>query len=246
MLGFGKVPGVLVTREVEDALLDGIANQEPGEESWIITPYSTMDKLGTIRRAITEASKIDAQIKFVVRDEAEQVKSAENGLKEARGFGLELFALHRLHAKLYWFENQFGIVTSANLVDGSFEASTEIGLIVPDGGLHKELRRWISREIEPNVRTVGASRGGRTSRPRAAPKARGQGGAAGKGSGHCIRCGKAIPQDLEKPYCFTHFKSWVIYSNPEYVEKHCHLCGTEAKTSMVKPRCYACFKKGAS
>ena len=91
MLRIGKVPYLLNTREIEDALLNGIASQEQGEESWIITPYSTMDKLGTIRRAITEACKRDVQMRFVVRDESEQVKSAVNGLKESLELGLEIF-----------------------------------------------------------------------------------------------------------------------------------------------------------
>lgn len=247
MLGIGKVPEVLGTREIEDLLLRGIAEQRPSEEAWIITPYSTMDKLGTIRRGITEACRMDVRMKFVVRDEPDQVTSAEKGLREARDLGLELFAFQRLHAKLYWFENQFGIVTSANLVDGSFEASTEIGLLVPSGGLHRELRDWIAKVIEPGMRPVGISKARTTSAPREqiTSKSRGQVGAAVQGGGSCIRCGTSIPRDLNKPYCLTHFKSWAIYSNPEYEEKHCHLCGREAKTTMVRPRCYACFKESA-
>jgi hypothetical protein len=242
MLGIGKVPEVLGTREIEDLLLRGIAEQRPGEEAWIITPYSTMDKLGTIRRGITEACRMDVRVRFVVRDEPDQVTSAEKGLREARELGLELFAFQRLHAKLYWFENQFGIVTSANLVDGSFEASTELGLFVPCGGLHRELREWIVKVIEPGLRPVGGSKRHIASGPKVSAPSHSQNRASVQEGGHCIRCGANIPKDLDRPYCLTHFKSWAIYSNPNYEEKHCHLCGGEAKTTMVKPKCYVCFK----
>ncbi len=246
MLGIGKVPELLDTRQIESALLEGLATAAPGEESWIITPYSTMDKLSSVRRGITEACKREVQLRFVVRDEPEQVESASRGLMEAMGEGMELFALHRLHAKLYWFEKNFGILTSANLVDGSFEKSTEVGLLVPFGGLHEQLRGWIESNIEQTMRPIAGEfqssrlNGHTRLNPnRKVPSKDPQGG-------YCIRCGKGIPADPKKPFCYDHYKNWSAFSNPNYEEKFCHICGRTAETSMARPMCYTCFKRRAS
>ncbi len=245
VFGLSGSPRVMATRQVEECLNENIADLQEGDEAWVITPYATMGALGHQRRALAEASKRGGIISFVVRDEASQVGPAERDLLEACSNGMRLYGFHRLHAKLYWFENGDAIVTSANLIDGSFEASTEIGICVPGGSLHGELRNWITIEIEPQLRLLGASKKGRSTTPRNTAQSRHQASAVAQGSGRCIRCGKSIPKDLSRPYCLAHYKSWAMYSNPEYGEKQCHICGIEAKTSMEKPRCYACFKKNA-
>lgn len=245
VFGFGSTPRVLGTREIEECLNDNIADLLEGDEAWIITPYATMGALGHQRRALAEASKRGAHISFVVRDETAQVGPAERDLAEACSNGMRLYRFHRLHAKLYWFAHGTAIVTSANLVDGSFESSTEIGIFVPGGGLHEQLREWIRKEIEPGLKPIVAPGKHGTSGLKIDARSRGRVGASANHGGHCIRCGKNIPRDLDKPYCLEHFKSWAVYSNPEYEEKHCHLCGRDAKTSMMRPRCYACFKERA-
>jgi len=243
MLGFGSSIELLDTKSIEDELHEGIRAMAEGEEAWIITPYSTMDKLGTIRRAIVQACSHQANVKMVVRDEPEQVQSAVASQAEAIALGLEIHALHRLHAKLYWFENQFSIVTSANLVDGSFESSTELGLLLRGGGIHDGLREWIQDEIEPRMRLVSDVMPDRPKRVLARNRISAGSAEPRRVAGHCIRCGTSIPVNVAKPYCLAHFKSWSNYSNPDYTEKYCHTCGTAKATSMAKPQCYECFRK---
>ena len=217
VFGRDTTPDVLTTREVEECLNSNIAVLREGDEAWIITPYATMGALGPQRRALAEASKRGANISFVVRDEAAQVGPAERDMAEACANGLKLYKLHRLHAKLYWFENGDAIVTSANLVDGSFEASVEVGICVPGGALHAVLRDWIEGEIEPKLKRVGVD------------------------EGHCIRCGDSVEFNPSKPYCPSHYAIWAQFSNRDYEEKFCHKCGARGPSTMGRPLCPKCF-----
>lgn len=217
VFGLGGGPIVLATREVEECLNVNISELMGGDEAWIITPYATMGALGHQRRALAEAAKRGANISFVVRDEVAQVGPAERDLAEARANGLKLYKFHRLHAKLYWFERGDAILTSANLVDGSFEASTEVGICVPGGGLHYDLRDWIQKVIEPGLKSVGAA------------------------EGYCIRCAERVEFNPGAPYCRPHYTVWAQFSNRDYEEKFCHKCGTRGPSTMGRPLCPKCF-----
>lgn len=241
VLGFGRGPDLLATREIEDSLLLAIGELDAGREAWLITPYLTIDKLSTLRRQITEACKRGAIVNVVVRDEPDQVNPAKTGFKEALSHGLNLYAFHRLHAKVYWFNDHFSIITSANLVDGSFEGSTEIGMITEPGSLHDNIRGWIAEVLEPGLKTISHQQQSRPRAPKPKPTPKPSGGKGG--NGHCIRCGKAIPLNIERPYCLEHYRIWEQYRNPDYEEKVCHACGKPGKPTMAKPVCYECYKK---
>jgi phosphatidylserine/phosphatidylglycerophosphate/cardiolipin synthase-like enzyme len=235
VFGIGRAPQLLATRDIEVCLTDLLNSIEENEEAWIITPYATMKQLSSQRRAIAEAAKRKANISFVVRDEENQVTPVKEDLSEAISSGLKVFSFFRLHAKVYWFEKTACILTSANLVDGSFEASTEIGLVIDAGNsLHDQVREWIKVEIEPGLKKIFLNSDVKQQNFKNRYS----------NNGHCIRCNKEIEYNQEKPYCVEHYKSWGKYSNPEYTEKYCHKCGKEYETSMKKPICFQCFKKG--
>lgn len=246
MLGFGKGLKVLTTREIEDAFMLGLQESKHDEDVWIISPYNTIDKLGTIRRAITEACKRGVRVKYVVRDETAQVDGARLALEEAMENGLELFALERLHAKLYWFDGQFAIVTSANMVDTSFDKSTELGLQVPTSGLFEDLRKWINDKVIPDGRRVrGGTRAASSTSERSPSPKKDATPRAVRNDGYCLRCGKGIPLNRNAPYCLDDYKVWVQFGNTGFVEKYCHACGGKFETTMDRPVCRTCFKKFA-
>jgi len=62
-------------------------------------------------------------------------------------------------------------------------------------------------------------------------------------TGYCIRCGKNIVFDLDKPLCPTCFKSWSKYMDDLYQENYCHACGNEHETSLSKPLCVYCYRQ---
>jgi hypothetical protein len=55
--------------------------------------------------------------------------------------------------------------------------------------------------------------------------------------GFCIRTGKEIPFNVNKPMEYEAFKMWNKYKDGDYIEKYCHFSGelAEGKTSVNKP-----------
>ena len=64
-----------------------------------------------------------------------------------------------------------------------------------------------------------------------------------KTSGFCIRCGKEMELNPNKPLCSKCYPIWAKYSDPDYPEKYCHICGKESEQTYAKPVCYTCYKK---
>lgn len=56
-------------------------------------------------------------------------------------------------------------------------------------------------------------------------------------SGFCIRTGKPIPFNPQRPMSKEAFDSWNKFKNPDYPEKYCHKTGqpSNGKTSMNRP-----------
>lgn len=56
-------------------------------------------------------------------------------------------------------------------------------------------------------------------------------------TGYCIRTGKEIPFNVEKPMCYEAYKEWSKYNNPVYPEKYCHFSGeiSNGETSVKHP-----------
>jgi RNA polymerase-binding transcription factor DksA len=55
--------------------------------------------------------------------------------------------------------------------------------------------------------------------------------------GYCIRTGKEIAFNIEKPMEYEAFKMWNKYKDPDFPEKYCHFSGelSNEKTSVNKP-----------
>jgi len=60
-------------------------------------------------------------------------------------------------------------------------------------------------------------------------------------SGHCIRCGKGIRHDTDRPLCSSCFNSWAKWGNEDYEESFCHTCGRSWTTSKARPECKNCY-----
>lgn len=57
------------------------------------------------------------------------------------------------------------------------------------------------------------------------------------GNGYCIRTGKEIPFNIEKPMEYEAFKMWNKYKNSDFAEKYCHFSGevSNGETSVKNP-----------
>ena len=47
-------------------------------------------------------------------------------------------------------------------------------------------------------------------------------------TGYCIRTGKSIPLNIDKPFSKNAFKKWDLYRDVEYPEKYCHFSGEKS------------------
>ena len=56
-------------------------------------------------------------------------------------------------------------------------------------------------------------------------------------TGFCIRTGKEIPFNIEKPMSYEAYKMWNKYKDADYSEKYCHFSGelSNGETSVNKP-----------
>ncbi|AZJ36625.1 phospholipase D family protein [Tenacibaculum singaporense] len=55
--------------------------------------------------------------------------------------------------------------------------------------------------------------------------------------GYCIRTGREIPFNPDKPFSLSAYRMWDVYGNYDYPENYCHKTGKESygKTSMASP-----------
>lgn len=235
---FGRIDvEVMDARATEQAILHVIRKAQEGEQLWLISPYASYDKLGTIRREIEGACDRKVEVFVVVRDEPEQTDGALAALRSAVAKGLELLAVERLHAKIYWSTSRV-VFGSANLLDGSFDKSVEIGFKAKAGSLHERIGAFIDEEVAAKARKL-SSDGKRASVPRKPPAQR---SAVASRGGHCIRCAAGIPLNVGRPYCREHYEAWAKYKNPDYKDAFCHGCGAKFAASMARPLCPTCYR----
>ena len=151
----------------------------------------------------------------------------------ARLDNLSLQFLGNLHAKCFFNEERM-VITSMNLYDFSEQHNREMGVLITardDKDVFKEAveeaKLIVNLSEKTDSRTI-------KSRDYSYHK---------KQNGCCIRCGKAIPCDLEKPFCLGCFNVWVRYKDRYWGERFCHTCGKPAETSKAEPQCYLCYRK---
>jgi len=171
----------------------------------------------------------------------------------------------RLHAKFYANEKA-SMITSMNLYDFSMNNNIEFGVLSRRSGFFKSITNMFSDEIslddqasylvsetidnaeliyhkeaifekkllqkkyvKSKVKVDKTKKFFISSNAPKIPK--------GIPTGYCIRTGKEIPFDLEKPFTEDAYRSWTRYKNPNYPERYCHKTGkpSNGKTCLSKP-----------
>jgi len=148
---------------------------------------------------------------------------------------ISLYYLSNLHAKCYLNESN-AIVTSLNLHEYSQKTNREMGALAninDDPTFYED----VLREAEIIINSADpVKRNGLTEKfPISidiASKSKSK-----THYGYCIRTGKEIPFDTDKPFCYEAFNTWSIYRDPNYPEKYCHFSGerSNGETSFDKP-----------
>jgi hypothetical protein len=217
----------------------------------LISPYIKLSAPFLERLQYTDKKNI--KITVVCREE-ELSSEVKSDLKQINN--LELCFLKNLHAKCFYNEESM-VITSLNLYDYSqqnnremgilvsikddpevfLEAKSEADFIVDSASVNKkskikdviEASNTILKEVNKFFNTdLDIGNKSKT---------------AIKKAGHCIRCGKSIPQNIEKPYCLGCFGAWEEWENPDYKESYCHTCGKQTTTTMNKPLCRTCYQR---
>lgn len=140
---------------------------------------------------------------------------------------LKIYNLPNLHAKIYLNESKC-IIGSMNFSEASEINNTELGVLLSlandresfeDAKAHcMDILSMASLEFQEdkNIKPVF----GRSDQ-----------------TGYCIRSGKKIPLDHEKPFCYEAYQEWSFWGNADYAENFCHFTGEKSngKTSMSNP-----------
>lgn len=230
VFGFGKKTEsaweLIDTKNTEAKLLSLITTAK--ENLVLVTPWATLGELGSIRRTILLAIQRGVKTTLIIRDEDKTIAKVVEDAKELLSAGMNLYTVQRLHAKVYWSEQQ-ALLTSANLIEGSFDKSVEFGLLVTGGDLHAQVRDFIKNL--PLARQFSTERHSKKSK---------------RDNGFCIRCRKEIPLSEAQPYCRPHYEVWAEYENPDYKDRYCHGCGEEFPATKRKPLCRTCFNEQRS
>ncbi|MBU1921432.1 phospholipase D family protein [bacterium] len=223
----------LRTSAVTNNLEELIINSK--EKLYLVTPFLKISE--RVKGLIAERDRARVEIRIIYgKTELQPAEAEWIGSLESTS----IFFCENLHAKCYISETQ-AILTSMNLYEASQVNNYEMGIIVlkeEDGELYKDISDETLRILQQSSKvqvTVQRDEGNKVketkkARPSASEK------------GHCIRCGKEVKQNIEKPYCLDCFKTWSQFENPEYEEKFCHNCGKPNKSTMLKPVCYPCYK----
>jgi len=231
----------LKTNELSVAIENLITNSK--DRLYLISPYFALSPM--MKRAIQKLDNTNAQITVVCRKEEKMTINTEDleFLQKLRF--KNILSLEYLHAKCYMNENT-AIVTSLNLLDVSQQRNWEMGFIIDkidDAPIYEKIKNYVddilgeSKPLQYELKKV--------EKPVSAPKKiENIKEISGKlVSGFCIRCGKEMELNPNKPLCTRCYPIWANKSDRTYPEKYCHVCGKESKQSVEKPVCYPCFKK---
>ena len=203
----------------------------------LISPYLKVND--RLRELLEDRDRLKLDVRIVYGKNELQPDESE-WLKDRRSIRLSF--CKSLHAKCYMNEEE-AIVTSMNLYEFSQVNNNEMGIYVTrssDPELFREIYEECQRlvrtgdEVQISVEKVKKESGNPA---KAAPAKE------GRASGHCLRCGEAIPLNKKRPYCTTDYEKWAKYENAEYEDAFCHGCGKDHPASMKKPMCRDCYAK---
>lgn len=204
-------------------------------ELFLISPYLQIPPI--LSERLKEADLRKVKITLVYGKE-ELESSQKEFLSELNNLALHF--CQNLYAKCYFNENLM-VVTSMNLHQFSEKNNREMGILVSrteDAELFEQAHREASSILGLSQK-VSLEKQRQKYQP--VHESRSQVYAVGN-NGFCIRCGRRIDLDPDRPYCRECYDVWADFGDPDYEEEHCHVCGKPSDTTMNKPLCRSCYK----
>lgn len=225
-----NVKTVFVDQEVAPQVLSII--DEARKYVIMVTPY--LGLWGHVRYAIERALKRNVEIKFFLRSDFEVLGGDDVQWLSAKG--VEIQTVERLHAKIFLNEQNI-LVTSMNLVSSSSQNSLEVGIVITDPREQQILRHYVSESLQAMSIPIGDLIQSQTPKYSASNRAY----SIGTMAGHCIRCGRPVELDMNRPLCEVCYDEWAEWQNADYPERICHICGEPSAVSYARPLCAICY-----
>jgi hypothetical protein len=225
----------------------------------LVSPYLNISTNFMAR--LQDADKRNVEITLIYGKDALKPQEKQK-LRELQH--LSLYYHKNLHAKCYLNSEEM-IITSMNMHEFSEKTNREMGVLV-----RKDLDNQIYNDALKEVKSIldsseenGKETKSKPEKPATSgrqPKSQSSFVTAGMAvldrvgalavgfanssvEGHCIRCGREIDLDPERPYCSECYAKWANWKNPSYTEQYCHCCGKADKSSMLYPLCRSCYQK---
>ena len=209
----------------------------------LVTPYLTLWE--HLKTKIEDAKNRKIDISFVIRD-FENDKHAQkrpiDDLKWLMNHGVKVIEVPNLHAKIYLNEKTV-LVSSMNITAPSVTNSREFVMIVKNEDDAKTLRAYVGHVIEKFGPASAANSTGHQAAKYAPTLIQKFSSNSEHSAGMCIRCGKKMDFNEERPLCGDCYQKWAKFKNKDYVEKYCHLCGKVGETTYAKPLDRNCWIK---
>jgi hypothetical protein len=254
---------VLKSHQIGSKIIDNI--DAAVRECVLVTAYSKPWE--HLKERLERAVKRGVQVTVYVREpDQENIHKVKDVASELSRLGVKMYTVPNLHAKIYLFDD-IAMIGSMNLYDYSQANSIDFAVQTCDQATVEATKAFVCEYVQPKAKLLevpGAKAARRVSE--ASSQSRGAQPAAeaaktvgstilgaladgvtrllsGGATGHCIRCGTPIADDINKPLCEDHYKSWANYRNRDFPEKYCLGCGKEWSTTYAKPYCRKCFQE---
>lgn len=210
--------------------------REAKERLYIISPYLKLSD--NIKELLNdkEREKVEVRIIFGKQELNPTEMSYLQNLKY-----LKLYFSKNLHAKCYLNEKKM-IISSMNLYEFSQQNNREMGILFNrESDSDKNVYDDAWKDIESILNN--ATDFSYIEAPKNTDKASQQKNevknktSKGTQPGYCIRTGKSIPFNIEKPLSYEAYKKWNEFGDPNFSEKFCHFSGevSNGDTSVGRP-----------
>lgn len=217
--------------QISAALMEIIS--EARQRLTLVSPYNR--HWGHLRREIVAAQQRGVDVTVYYRaDEPSPVVGHDS---------FTAVPIKMLHAKIYANEST-ALVASMNLHETSALSSRDVGLLVRDARLRREIDAfirslWDSLEPETSSRAAAAAgtngSNGSTSRLHTVESANDIADVMDIG-GFCIECSNPLTFDPNKPLCPSCYARY----GRTGLHRICHGCGESQRTMLNDPLCRSC------
>jgi hypothetical protein len=199
----------------DSELRQEILNCVADSKDWLVIVSPYLDPGNVVAEAVLKAQGQGVDVKLYTHTKQVHDPTARAAIGRLGARGVKVFHHPNLHAKLCINERHV-VVSSLNLVAGSFVDSYEAGISTNARGVHSEARKYIEKSIAQSDLCT------RVEELELSPP-----------HGFCIRTGVKIKFDPRKPVEYGEYRR----AGGDERGKFCHACGQAASTSVGQPFC---------